>query len=72
MKSSICPSDAHIFCVRVCFLVSFLSTFPKHVNLRDPIHKIRLRGLVFVLEESGKEQTEKQKKRGLLRMWVFI
>jgi len=68
MKSSICPSDAHIFCMRVCFLVSFLSAFPDRVNLRDPIHKIRWRGLVCVLEKWGKEQREQQKRSGFLRM----
>lgn len=61
MKSSICPLDAHIFCVHVCFMVSFLSTSPKHVNLRDPIHKIMLRGLVFVLDEQGKNRENSRK-----------
>lgn len=45
MKSSIWPSDAHIFCASVCFV----EYFPEKVNLRDSIHKIKLGGLVFVL-----------------------
>lgn len=55
MKSTICPSDAHVFCARVFFCL-FVEYFPEKDNLRDSIHKIRLEGLVFVLfgrEEGG-------------------
>ncbi len=52
----------YILCACVFFLVSFLSTLPKHVNLRDPIHKIMLRGLVFVLDEQGNNKENSRKR----------
>lgn len=60
MKSSICLR-MHIYFACVC-LVSFLSTFPECVNLRAPIHKIRLRGLVFVWKNQEKNRENSRKR----------